>query len=132
MRKFVLVVTVLLFCVSAEAAEKLKIRRITSTTDMAHTPTQAISTDNIASRLLFASVSCDHPSSNATLASLSIFDGTTERVNLNTEHITATWGPFPREDAPIFDTDIAATLGANNINGTNPMSSATFVYIEME
>lgn len=130
MKRVLILILLLGLCLSAEAAEKLQIRRITSSTIAANASTQAISTDNVASRLIFASASADHPSSNYTSAiTLSIFDGTTERINLSTDHVTATFGPFTRENAPVFETDIDATLGAD---GATPMSSATFVYLELE
>ncbi len=127
MKKFFIVLLIISFIPLAQAAEKLKIRRITSTILGKNASTQDISRDRIASRLISASVSPDHPSSNfSSINSLSIFDGTTERINLSTDHVTASFGPFSRKNAPVFDTDIKATLS------TDGMSTATFIYIELE
>lgn len=115
MRKIAIILVLLLFSVSfVYGAEKLKIKHVNATASTAAT---AVSTDNVASKLI--AVNFD---ANTTGGELIIFDGDSQRYYL--AHQPSTIGPFTREDAPIFDTDIDyQIIGAGN---------ATFVYIELE
>lgn len=115
MKKILIFIFILLFCISAEASEKLLIKKMTASGD--------VSTNNTASKLVSATFSTDW---DGNYSRLIISDGSTERYRMTTDHKVARIGPFDRENAPIFDTDIVATLVSD---GT---PQATFVYIELE
>lgn len=109
MKKLFLVLIILTIVPLAEASEKLKIRQLTAT--------GAVSTDNVASKLISVNFV-----SNGGPAELDIKDGSTVRYTL--AHETSSIGPYNRDTAPIFETDIDVTMRDSGF--------ATFVYIELE
>ena len=126
MRKILILCLAMFVCLSVEAADELKISRISDNDTLAAGTDFDISTDNSTSRLVSIILSVDHPSSEYTsVVDLDVFDGTTEKINLATDHETVTWS-VDKDVAPVFSTDIAANLY------TDGYASATFVYIEME
>lgn len=108
MKKLFLVLIILTIVPLAEASEKLKIKQITAT--------GAISTDNVASKLISVNYT------GGSDYTLKVMDGSTTRYTC--AHEVASIGPYNRDTAPIFETDIDVTMRDSGF--------ATFVYIELE